>query len=62
MSSRLRTNISKQLTYYLRHHLDEFRTATRDGYVDIDELLPKLDKNVTIQNYHKFKLYVIKQE
>lgn len=49
MSSRLRTNISKQLTYYLRHHLDEFRTATRDGYVDIDELLHKLDKPVTIQ-------------
>ena len=47
MSSRLRTNISKQLTYYLRHHLDEFRTASSDGYVDIDELIPKLDKPVT---------------
>jgi 2'-phosphotransferase len=42
-----RVRTSKAVTKLLRHGLNEFRTATTDGFVDIDELLVKMRNSVT---------------
>lgn len=39
------TKLSKAITFWLRHHLDEFTSFTSDGYVDIDELVNKINSN-----------------
>lgn len=39
------TKISKAISSWLRHHLDEFITSTKDGYVLISELLDKLNSD-----------------
>lgn len=60
------TKISKSISYWLRHHLNEFISVTSDAYVDIDELLNKINSdprsefNVTEDdirhiNFHCFK-------
>lgn len=41
---------SREILKQLRHHLEEFKTATSDGYVDIDELISKTNIKVELLN------------
>lgn len=37
--------ISKNISYWLRHNLNEFKSVTTDAFVDIDELLKKMNSD-----------------
>lgn len=61
------TKINKSISYWLKHHLNKFTIVTSDAYVDINELLNKLnsgsryDFNITKDDIRHINFNCFKQ-